>query len=278
MNIRFRVLLLLQISLLGFLGSSCSTAPLPRVISHEEMIRRDQALGIELAQSFETHLLFKQDTEVSVYIRKVAQSLIDNTPELQGASVGIWLVRELVRDKDKKWSSFGLPGNRIYLPVGLLKRLDYENELAAAIAFQLGHLLEKHLHFKLITQTDSSKLHAIENLDDSMDRLWPLQDQRGFSNIHYFGPNGVFSYSDEDEAAAAQIAVRILYRAGYDPRGVISLFERYRNNIKQSPYETSTIMKMTEHARQEIAMFAPLRNPIVRSQNFLVLQKRIRKL
>ena len=98
------------------------------------------------------------------------------------------------------------------------------------------------------------------------------------TSIDLFGLNGVFAFSEDAEIAASKKAVGILYRAGFDARGLICLFEKFKNNSEHSPYELSTINKIIEQARREIASQAPLRNPIIRSQAFIKIQKRIQHL
>ncbi|MEO5970244.1 MAG: M48 family metalloprotease [Bdellovibrionia bacterium] len=251
-----------------FLAAGCATQPSLKLASPDEIWRRDQAVGSEIAQQFESRLSFKNNPEVSIYLRKLATALLEVTPDLQGSSVGIWLIRS----KKGKWKSYALPGNRIYLSTGLLHELEFENEIAAEISIQYSHLIQKHALERFLRfqdgKTDSSPGSAIDN-----EAPW-----KNSPAVEYFGLNGVFAFSEEAEISAAKMAIGILYRAGYDPRGLISLFDRFKNNSKHSPYEMSTINKIIEQARHELALQAPLRNPIVRSPAFIRIQKRIRDL
>src|SRR5689334_23187022 len=121
--------------------SNCASPYVVKEVSHDEIVKRDQVVGNNLAPRFETYLRFKKDTEVSLFLRKLAEKLVEPTPELIGSPVGIWLID----NKKNKWNSYGLPGNRIYLPTGMLGKLEYENEVAASIALQFGHLMSKNL-------------------------------------------------------------------------------------------------------------------------------------
>jgi predicted Zn-dependent protease len=248
------------ISIVGFvfLFAGCAAPPPLKLASPDEIWRRDQAVGSEIALQFESRLSFKNSPAVSIYLRKLATVLLESTPDLRGSSVGIWLVN----NAKGKWKSYALPGNRIYLSAGLLHELEFENEIAAEIAVQFSHLIEKRA------------LDRFLNLQDGKsDTPW-----RFSAGVDYFGLSGVFAFSEEAEMSAAKRAIGILYRAGYDPRGLISLFNRFKNNSKHSPYEMSTINKIIEQARHEVALQAPLRNPIVRSPAFIKIQKRIRDL
>src|SRR5206468_4279479 len=103
----------------------------------------------------------------------------------------------LVEDRGQRWKNYGLPTSRLYLSASLIRSIDYENELAAVLAFELGHL---------------TKRHALKRLSDKP------QQQPG---VEYFGPNGIFAFNEEQQLEAAAEAVNIMYRAGYDPRGLV---------------------------------------------------------
>jgi hypothetical protein len=69
-----------------------------------------------------------------------------------------------------------------------------------------------------------------------------------------------------------------MYRAGFDPRGLISFWNRYAENPAHSPLDPGLLQQLIERSRTAIAQRAPLRNPIVRSKEFLALKKRIERL
>jgi hypothetical protein len=75
-----------------------------------------------------------------------------------------------------------------------------------------------------------------------------------------------------------EVAVSLLYRAGYDPRGLVSLWARFRALGLASPYGAELLSRMEEKSREAITLYAPLRNPIVRSDPFLEMRKRVQQL
>jgi hypothetical protein len=74
------------------------------------------------------------------------------------------------------------------------------------------------------------------------------------------------------------VAVGILYRAGFDGRGLVAHLERYRAYPEASPYSPARLEKMIDLARRTIALSSPLRNPIVRSPAFQAIRPRLRRL
>ena len=63
--------------------AGCATEP-KKPLSIEERVRVETALGAELSRDFETKLVFREDMELSVYLRKVAERLTAATPEFVG--------------------------------------------------------------------------------------------------------------------------------------------------------------------------------------------------
>jgi predicted Zn-dependent protease len=239
--------------------SGCATPPPPETQSTEERERRDQDLGTRLSEEFERKVAQKKDADVTVYLRAVAEKLVLATPELKDAPVGVLLIQ----DRDGKWRNYGLPGNRIYLSVGLLRRVEFENELAAALALELAHVLHRHAVSRVPQDGPGPRPDGVPSTSGSPE---------------FFGPAGIFAYSETERLAAVETAVGVLYRAGFDPRGLVSLWQRYQGAAAESPFEAGTVMRLLERTRQVVARLAPLRNPVVRSDEFVGIQKRIRRL
>jgi len=265
--------LILNLIFSGFLG--CATNS-PKRLSVEEKVKVEKAIGTELSRNFEKKLKFKQDVEVSVYLRKIAERLMAATPEFNDSAIGLFVIQNF----RGVWRNFSLPGNRIYLAAGLLKKMEYENQLAAVIAMELGHLLKKDVLWRVRQNMDSEDIALSQPLvpaSVTFDQLI-LPEPSQLKTVEYFGPRGVFTFNQQVYLAAASEAVGILYRAGFDPRGLCALWETYRARAAHSPYDNKTLEKLIQKTRRVIAENAPLRNPVVRSPEFLEIQKRIKKL
>jgi predicted Zn-dependent protease len=247
----------------SFAVTSCSTASSTRTITPQEQTQRDLRAGFEIAQDFESRLRFKTDLDVSVFLRQVAEKLTAGDPNLKTAPVGVLLLL----DRNQEWRDYGLPGNRVYLSTSLLRHIRFENEVAAAIAFELSHIASRDALVKLEEVTGQSEP---EQLDPP-----PIHH---LSDTEYFGSGGIFAFSEPVQLAAAEHAVKLLYSAGYDPRGLVALWALYGRNPLNSPFDSATLNKLQEATRLEIAQYSPLLNPIVRSDAFIRIQKRLGKL
>ncbi len=107
----------------------------------------------------------------------------------------------------------------------------------------------------------------------------PKTTLRNFGiDIEIPGAKDALRFTESEETEAWVGAVDILYKAGFDPRGLLSLLEKYEKLGTRSPYPLKAIPELQEQVRQKISFYVPLRNPVLRSQEFLVIQERIRKL
>ena len=275
-----------NISLLFFLPWAffalwgCST-PAPVTYTPEERARVDNAIAVELSHQLEANLKFKQDPEVAIYLRALAQSLMNATPQLRSGAIGVLVVEDKPAASELTWRNFSIPGTRVYLSAGLLKNFEFENELAAAIAVEFGHILRRHVLERVQQNTEifAGREPGVEaaaggSVMEGLIAPTPAE----IRSVPYFGARGIFSYSEQEQLAAAEEAVGVLYRAGFDPRGVVGLWEIFKKHPAHSPFDSKMLEKLLDTTRRAIAQNAPLRNPVVRSQAFIAVEKRIRKL
>ncbi|MCM2277606.1 MAG: M48 family metalloprotease [Oligoflexia bacterium] len=236
--------------LIPFLIFGCATPPTPE-ISPVERRQRDNAVGLDLARAFEAQQQFKTEPVLTHYLEQLSASLGRSVPELGQTPAKVALLA--AKGPAARWTHYALPGNRIYLSTSILRDVRFENELAAILALELGHILKRS---------------AVSRLPEG----------EGATAPDFLGPSGIFAYSEEQLIAALSPALDMLYAAGFDPRGMATLMIRYRDVPTRSPYPPGIAAKLLENTRRIIALQAPLRNPIVRSEKFLALQKRMRKL
>ena len=248
----------------GFV-SACTTPRPPKKVSVSERVQFDRAIGYELAQQFEPEIKFKKVPEITAFLRKIGQSLADATADLHLPSVDV----DVFVDEEGKYTAYGLPGGKLYVSTAFLKTAEFENEVAAILAIQLGHL---------------QKEHALEYLRKnypamvSLDSVAPGKNTGEPVQINYLGAGGLFDFTEKQRTEAIEAGVNILYAAGYDPRGLVTVYQRLVENPGRSPYPSRTVDKLLETTRSVIALHSPLRNPIVRTQAFVAMRKRFQKL
>lgn len=247
---RLKSLLISLVSCFGLAacGQNLIQDRAPSSVQNEVLQKKVETFTQQIHQG----LTLKEDLVLAEYLKHLALKLmqIDASDKKKAQLVKVELLKEDI------WYSTSLPKFSFYLSWNALQKLEFENEVAALIAIQLGHLnLEQFQH-----RIDATKVKTASALP-------PLVSFRD-----------ILTFSPEEETAAFKEAVRVLYEAGYDARGLVSLLTYYEKNIKSSPLDQETIAKLKEETRREIAVLTPLRNPIVRSQSFLMIRKRFQRL
>jgi predicted Zn-dependent protease len=218
----------------------------------EVKLERETYLANQLSQKAEKHFDLKKNTEVELYLSRLTDRLITAAHLNEEPKTRIFLID----DKNSLWRSFAIPGNRFYISVGLLKTVEYEHELAALLSLQVA-LLSRNVMLNLINSVDVSL---------------------GSPSPQHLTWEKLFNASLQEELASLGPAIEILYQAGFDPRGMISLYDRHSLSPDHSPYSQKTLELYIQTMKQEISKLPPLRNPIVRSEEFIFMKQRINKL
>lgn len=216
----------------------------------QEQSQNDVKIGRSIVQKVQPRLKSLNATEIEGFLRSVALKLQKNTSLFAQTPLRV----SVVEAPSPSWQSFSVPAIQIFIAPGILKNVKYENELAALIAFELA-MIEKRVVVKKYSQ--KKKNERFEGL---------------------FDQGGLFHYHRSEGQAAIPLAVKYLYEAGYDPRGLSRLWRTYQKNLEKSPFTNETLMTYRTQTLRTVRSYAPLRNPIVRSKEFYGIQKRIAQL
>lgn len=157
------------------------------------------------------------DKEVQNYIKKVGYKIADTTPRKVDYQFYI------VNSKDI--NAFALPGGPVFINRGLILTLDNESELAAVIAHELGHINARH-HAKFLEKTYGINILlnilAVATANSSYQNLIMQTAQIGAGLLQ-------LKYSRDQENEADALGVRFAYQSGYDPQGLIGVFNKFKS-------------------------------------------------
>jgi len=119
-------------------------------------------------------------------------------------------------------NAMALPGGYIYITRGMLAHLTSEDQLAAVLAHEIGHVAARHAARQAWQQQIGQGLLLGGALLGQGLGL-PAQD---ILNLGGMAAQLIFTrYSREDELEADKLGVEYSSGAGYDPRDVIGLFQ-----------------------------------------------------
>lgn len=125
--------------------------------------------------------------------------------------------------QSREINGFSLPGGHIYVTTALL-RLANEDELASVLAHEVGHLVARH---------SLKTLKASQEYDDIAKQLGELTGvagdaarDLGVALGQMIGAGFLTVHSRDEEREADFLGVRTMPRAGFDPQGMITMFQK----------------------------------------------------
>ena len=128
---------------------------------------------------------------------------------------------------DSAVNAFNLPGGLVYVNSGLVAEADSLDELAGALAHEIGHGAARH-GTQLMTRAYGYNLLASLALGRN-----PSQAQQIVAQL--LGTGVLTSYSRSAERDADRLGVNYAYRAGYDPRGLETFLQELEGLRRSRP-------------------------------------------
>ena len=193
-------------------------------------VSQDQevAAGRQNAEQINARLPIVRDPVVGEYVQQLGLSIARTTPR---ADLD-W--RFFVVDS-REVNAFALPGGIIYVNRGLIERADRLDQLAGALAHEIGHVVLRHS----VEQMNKAKgANVAVALTCTLTRL--CDNNVAQAAIQVGGAALFAKYSRQDELEADAEAVENVIAAGIDPDGIPALFERLMAERRSSPLAIET--------------------------------------
>lgn len=245
------------LSLLG----GCESAPVRRELTREEIQRVDRHLGEELSARLEKRIELVREVDAQIYLRSLTAKLSLKSAQLSDSPVGVILYRRGKEGTPSEPLMFSTPGTRVYASVEYLKQVGFENELAAALALELAHVSLRHLAQRMESSTEGELAPQKKP-----------EEAREAETLEAFASVGVFRFNRAETEDAIGVAVDLLYKSGYDPRGLVEYWKRCK---EASLTYLPNVDELIRETYRSIARYTPLRNPVVRSKDFIAFKQRI---
>ena len=175
-------------------------------------IEKEMALGKQLAQQVEKQQKLVADPLITEYVSRLGQNLARHS------DTKIPLTVKVVEGDDP--NAITLPGGYIYIQTELIRTSDTEAQLAAAMAHEIAHVAARH-GTRQATKEDIAQIATIPLLFMGG---WPGICIRDASSLT--APLGFLALQRENEAEADLLGLQYLYKTGYDPLGMVEIFEK----------------------------------------------------
>lgn len=205
------------------LGIACATSPTGRtqflMVPESQMAEMGKAAFVQL----QGEVPLSTNASQARYVRCVANAIVrEVTPEeLRNLAVTDWQV-ELFDDDSA--NAFALPGGRIGVHTGLLEVAVNQDQLAAVIGHEVGHVMARHGNARV---SNSQLVQAGVVLGGIfLGGGDPAQQEQMMGLLGAGAQFGVLlPFGRADESEADQIGLDLMSRAGFDPRASITLWQ-----------------------------------------------------
>ena len=132
----------------------------------------------------------------------------------------------------RELNAFALPGGPVWIHRGIISAAANESQLAGVLAHEIAHIAERHAADQMTKQLVANGLLGLLGA--------VLGNDPGGARTARIGAqvlaNGyLLKFTRDDERDADRVGLRILERAGWDPRGMPELLETLRRAQGRDP-------------------------------------------
>ena len=163
------------------------------------------------------------DPVVVEYVNRVGQNLVKNSDAKVPFTIKVLDTDEI--------NAMALPGGFFYVNSGLILACDSEDELAGVMAHEIAHVAAHHAAREM-TKMNYMQIGSIPLM------IFTQGTWTGYGiyeAAQLAVPLTFLQFSREYEAEADYLGTQYMYRAGYDPQGLVSIFEKLDALEKHKP-------------------------------------------
>ncbi len=244
--------LLLSAGLVLSVLQACAVNPAtgtPNLVMMSE--NRELEIGREEHEKVMASMRVVEDERLTRYVDEVGQRVAkaSHRPDLTYTFTVI---------DSPEINAFALPGGYVYINRGLLLYLKSEDELAAVLAHEVGHITARHA----IQQQARGQLgRAAATVGGVVAAVATGSGYIG-SELAQIGSiwaaAGVSGFGRENELEADSLGAEYLYNAGYNPRAMIDVLSVLKNqedfNVRVAQRQPSYHGLFTTHPRNDVRL------------------------
>ncbi|MEA3554408.1 MAG: M48 family metallopeptidase [Campylobacterota bacterium] len=180
----------------------------------ERLPEEDFKLGLSIINKVVTHETYKNDDPRVKYLNNIVHVL-----KKYSSKPYIYNDYKVVLLKAKSFNAYALPGGIIVVHDGIFKKTYNEDQIAAILAHEIGHIENEHFiedknvedYYKIsklaLKQTMKDKNLNNSNLEDKLESILSKMTNKILKG-----------YSVEQESEADQTALKLLAKSGYETK------------------------------------------------------------
>lgn len=189
--------------------------------------QEEDAIGQMVALEILSRYPLVEDESLQLYVNSILQvvSRVSDRPVVYGGYTAGVVASSVP-------NAYSAPGGYIFLTQGLLNSIENEDELAAAVAHEVAHVVLRH-GLASVKRAQRAKLigSLVQEAASEEDR-WKTYAQALGSVVQQVTTQVLEKgWTRDQEWDADSLAFLYLVRAGYDPRALARLLERLKGKI-----------------------------------------------
>src|SRR5215475_7608474 len=193
--------------------------PAPQVSREPNIFTEEQEvdLGDAIAEQIQRDFRVIDDDEVAGYLRRIGERIVKHLPPTK-------LRFQFFLVDLSEANAFVLPGGRIYVSRKLVAFTRSEDELAAVISHEIGHLVARQQSLTMTRRLREAL--GVTRVTDRRDifEKYNLLVENAARKPEVFRQGD--DHGDKDQIEADQIGLFALAASGYDPQAHARLFDR----------------------------------------------------
>jgi beta-barrel assembly-enhancing protease len=198
---------LLPLLLLVSLAAGCGSSGLGGSVSLDQ----EWQLGDQMAAQVAQQVQLVHDQQAVAYVRMVGERIHAVTP-LANRPFDFEIVN------DSSVNAFSLPGGHVYVNTGLIAQAGKVDELAAVLAHEISHVVARHA-IKQVEKANTINIIGSILLGQNANALEQIAAQ-------IIAGGAMARFSRADEKQADDMGLQFMADAGYDPHGMLDMFQR----------------------------------------------------
>lgn len=152
--------------------------------------------------------------------------------------------------QSREINGFSLPGGHVYVTTALL-RLANDNELASVLAHEIGHVAARH---SLKTLKQSQEYDEIaKSLGELTGVVGDVGRDLGVALGQIVGQGFLAVHTRDEEREADFLGVHGMARAGFNPQGMITMFQKLQRVEEEDANLLGTLFSDHPDAQERIA-------------------------
>ncbi len=207
--------------------------PRPCVALFGSISMADEAeMGREFHAKIQHSVHFVDDPYINDYVTEIVEHIYAQVPSQAFKTTTSVVANNAL-------NAFAVPGGYVYVFTGLIAGLENEDQLAAVISHELGHVTQRHVVDRMKKMEKVNIASTVGSMAGLFLGMAASENNEGLGQALTIGSQAAahtafLVYTQENEREADHVGLNYLVQAGYNPFGLPQTFELMARNRFQS--------------------------------------------